>query len=118
MISFTKGIITILPKVKSPESMKQFRPMTLLNCDYKIYTKVLSNRLMVLIDRIIGPEQKEFIKGWMIGDAILHVNALRRLAFKDSDAYGEEIEECNLIFWDQKIAYDRVNHSWFFKDLL
>ena len=104
MISFTKGIITILPKVKDPESMKQFRPITLLNCDYKIFTKVLSNRLMVFMNRIIGPEQKGFIKGRKIGEAILNVNALRRLAIKDPEAFGDKIEECNLVFWDQEKA--------------
>jgi hypothetical protein len=39
------GIITLLPKVKNAEKIKQFRPICLLNCMYKWITKCLTIRL-------------------------------------------------------------------------
>lgn len=39
------GIITLLPKVLEAEKIQQFRPICLLNCIYKLITKVLTLRL-------------------------------------------------------------------------
>ena len=39
------GVITLLPKIRQTNNIKQFRPICLLNVIYKIITKVLSLRL-------------------------------------------------------------------------
>lgn len=36
------GIITLLPKVQEAEKIQQYRPICLLNCIYKLITKVLN----------------------------------------------------------------------------
>jgi hypothetical protein len=36
------GIITLLPKVKEAEKIQQFRPICLLNCQFKWFTKCLT----------------------------------------------------------------------------
>jgi hypothetical protein len=43
--------------------MNKFRPISLLNCSYKIFTKVLTNRLGVVADRLIASNQTTFIRG-------------------------------------------------------
>ena len=37
--------ITLIPKVKSPEKISEFRPISLCNFIYKLLCKVLANRL-------------------------------------------------------------------------
>ena len=43
--SWKVGLIKLLPKVPSPMSFAQWRPISLMGGMYKIFTKVLANRL-------------------------------------------------------------------------
>ena len=43
--SMNQAIITLLPKNDKKENLKNWRPISLLCCDYKILTTILSNRL-------------------------------------------------------------------------
>jgi hypothetical protein len=49
--------------VNSPNEMKNFRPIYLLNICYEIITKVLNNRLLSCITKFVSDCQFGFIKG-------------------------------------------------------
>ena len=51
---FNYGVIILLPKLKLPNNIKQFRPICLLNIIYKIITKVLTLRLTKVASRVIS----------------------------------------------------------------
>lgn len=51
------GVLTLLPKVKGAVSIKQFRPIALINVSFKISTKLLTNRLTPVAQRIISTSQ-------------------------------------------------------------
>ena len=57
-ISQKRGIIKLIPK-KSEELyyVKNWRPLTLLNCDYKIATKAIANRLKTHLHKLINNDQ-------------------------------------------------------------
>ena len=64
-------MITLLPKFnKNKLDPCNYRPITLLNCDYKILSKVINNRLYPLLTKLIRDDQNGFIKGRNVGDNI------------------------------------------------
>ena len=55
--------ITCIPKGNKPrEFLKNWRPISLLTTDYKIITSVMANRTKKVLEIIIGPDQKVFLK--------------------------------------------------------
>lgn len=56
-----KCFITLIPKIENPESISNFRSITLCNVSYKILSKVLVNRIRPMLDKIVGPCQSSFI---------------------------------------------------------
>ena len=65
------GIISLLPKGnKDPTLLKNWRPLTLLNMDYKILAKVLATRLKLVLPSIIGPQQTGFLEDRYIAENI------------------------------------------------
>ena len=67
--SHREGVIKLIPKQgKPPHKMKSWRPITLLNVDYKIVSCAIANRLKSVIDGIISPCQTAYISGRYMGE--------------------------------------------------
>ena len=68
------GVITLIPKIKEANNVRQFRPICLLNVSFKIFSKLLMDRLTGVARKIISTSQSAFIKGRFIQDStvILH----------------------------------------------
>lgn len=61
--SMRQAVISlILKKEKDPLNCSSYRPVSLLNTDAKILTKVLAKRLERIIPTIISPNQTGFVK--------------------------------------------------------
>ena len=52
------------------------RPLTLLNCDYKIATKATANRIKMVIPKLINNDQTGFLKGRFIGENIRLIDSI------------------------------------------
>jgi hypothetical protein len=63
--------IALKPKMINPSKVIDFRPISLCNVFYKILSKVLANRLKVILPRIISKNQSAFVPGHLISDNIL-----------------------------------------------
>ena len=64
-----ESIITLIPKAgKSSHLLQGWRPISLLNVDYKIVSTAIANRFKKVIHNIISPAQSAYIKGRFIGE--------------------------------------------------
>ena len=63
------GLITLICKdEKNPELIKNWRPISLLNVDYKIISKIITTRLSKVLHKIIDIDQTSSIPGRLILD--------------------------------------------------
>jgi len=74
----SKGInatfIALIPKVDCPQSLNDFRPISLVGSLYKILAKLLANKLRQVIGSVISEAQSAFVKNRQILDGILIAN--------------------------------------------
>lgn len=66
-----QGVINLIPKKdKDTTSLNNWRPISLLNLDYKIATKAIANRMKPILNDIRDHSQTGFLKGRYIGENI------------------------------------------------
>jgi hypothetical protein len=63
MFRLNFAAITLISKTKSANEMKSFRPISLLNCSFKNFSRLLTTRLERVCQRLVTKEQSAFIKG-------------------------------------------------------
>lgn len=55
--------IALIPKIQGPETLGNYRPISLCNMVYKIVTKIIMARLRPLLGKLISPFQTAFLLG-------------------------------------------------------
>ena len=87
-ITQRRGVIKLIPKKDAePYFIKNWRPLTLLNCDYKIAAKALANRLKKVLPDLISSDQTGFMKGRFIGENIRLIDYVIRFT-KEKTSQG------------------------------
>ena len=99
-----------LYKKKDRRDIANYRLITLLNSDHKIFTKALTVKLAQTVPAIIHESQAGFIPGRSIFDQV----KLTKLVVD----YAETVEENGaIIALDQEKAYDKITHDYLWKTL-
>ena len=86
------SIISLLPKKnKKLALLENWRPVSLLNIDYKIATKATAIRLEKVLPHIIGRSQTGYVKGRFIGENIKNNNNNNKNFIQYSDGRLQEV---------------------------
>ena len=70
LLGMNANVVSLIPKIDGTTSIKDFRPIVVTNFKFKIIPKILVNKLVSIIARIVSPNQNGFIKGQHIKDCI------------------------------------------------
>jgi len=101
---FPKGsnasFIALIPKVKDPQNLNEYKPISLIGCVYKIMAKLLANRLKKVMPEIIDARQSTFIGGRHLLHSVLIANEA-----------VEEAKRCHKQFLVFKVDYERAYDS-------
>lgn len=99
-ISQRQGIISLVPKKKKDTLyLKNWRPVTLLNVDYKIATKTITLCIEKVLPHLINRTQTGYVKGRFIGEGIRLI-LLEYYKYKDIPGVA--------VFLDFDKAFDSV----------
>lgn len=104
--------MVLLFKKGDPQLLSNWRPLSLINTDAKLYTKLLANRLQPLLHQMINPHQTGFLhkrlisdNGWVVQNVMQHI----RKFTPTSPSVG--------VLLDQEKAYDKV-HPGYLKQVM
>lgn len=108
---FLESYITLIPKgTEGLILTKNYRPISLLNSDYKIISKILTSRLIPHMSELAHVDQQCSVKGRKIHN---HLHQIR-----DTIYYTNDLNiPMKILSIDQEKAFDRVNHQFLFKVL-
>ena len=101
--SARRGIISLIPKPKvDARKLKNQRPITLLNVDLKIMEKAISNRFLTVMNKLIHPQQKGFMRGRRIAANIRKVLEIIK--------HANDTEEAGLVISvDFQKCFDKIS---------
>ncbi|CAN1760768.1 LINE-1 retrotransposable element ORF2 protein, partial [Linum perenne] len=105
--------ISLIAKVSHPESIGQFRPISVANFRMKVISKVLSNRLKPLLPNMVSELQAAFTGNRAIQDNVIVVHeVMHKLRIRKKG------NNCDFVLKvDMLKAYDRVSCEFLFKTL-
>lgn len=91
--SLWEANIFLILKSKPPENCGSYRPISLINADLKILSKILTTRLENILPLLIGPDQTGFIKGRNSCNNLRHLlNVIQLFQWRAGDGFVVSID--------------------------
>ncbi|KAI7813124.1 reverse transcriptase [Triplophysa rosa] len=108
--SFRTGVVTLLHKKDDKAELKNWRPITLLNFDMKLFSKLLMQRMSTVLTDLIHPDQACAVPGRKITDSLVLI--------RDTICYARDRSiRLVVLNLDFEKAFDRVSHQYLFQVL-
>ncbi len=99
------GWLCPIYKKKDQHEIANYRPITVLNTEYKILTTALMGKLSIIAPKLINKCQAAFIKGCSIFNQI-------DLVTRMTDLCEITNQDGAIIALDQEKAYDKIRHDY------
>ena len=96
-------VVALLKPGKDPSSPKSFRPISLLCHIYKLYERLLLNRLSPVVEHVLIPEQADFHPGKSCTAQVLNLTQHIEYGFETGKITGK-------VLVDLSAAFDTGNH--------
>ena len=106
-----EGTISVLYKKKARDDPRNYRPITLLNNDYKIWMRILSQRMNEAVLQFVSQDQNGFVPDAFIAENIIRLQLLQ-------DLIESEDREAIFLFIDMEKAFDRCSWQFITEGLL
>ena len=111
-ITQRRGIIKLIQKKSiDPFYIKNWRPLTLLNTDYKVAAKAIANRIKTVLPKLMNIDQTGFMKGRFIGENTELIDGILQYATQHNVPWL-------LLFKDFEKAFDSLEWPVIFDTLL
>ena len=105
-----QSVLNLLFKKGDPLDLSNFRPISLLNTDYKILSYILANRMKHVLHKIINPDQTGYLKNRYIGFNLRQI--------QDIIDYADKFNiEGAILFLDFSKAFDSLNWDFMYETL-
>ena len=101
------SFIALVPKKQTTLDLDDYRPISLVGCVYKIISKILENRLKIVLPKVIDSTQSTFIKGRGLLDSILVANGI-------VEEYRRKKKRLEIVQIDYEKTYDSVNWDFLY----
>jgi hypothetical protein len=105
MARLNSVMIILIPKDEEARTLNKFRPISLINCSFKVFAKALNNILEMISIDLLAPNQTTFVKGRFILESVVLAHEIIHRAVKKN-------EKGVILKLDYEKAYDRVR--WHF----
>ena len=109
-VKWNEAKIILLYKKRDKADIKNYRKLSFLSHAYKIFTRIIQNRIKRILDENQPREQAGFRKGFSTAD---HLHALKQLIEKANEY---QLKLC-VGYIDYEKAFDSVEHSDLFTAL-
>ena len=105
-----QGIMVLIKKVRNAKRITQYRPITLLNSDYKIIARIIANRMSKIIGQVLNEAQAAGVPGRTI------INNLCQI--RDIISFKKEYDRRGYILAiDFSSAFDKVRKEFMISQL-
>lgn len=102
---FNEAKIVLIPKIESPKNTSDFKPISVLNLIPKLISKILSNRLRLVLPELISANQTAFVHGRQISENFVTTRELlHHVAHEGKEAVFVKI--------DFRKAFDSIEWSF------
>jgi len=117
-VSQKTSLITLIPKGGDQTSIKNWRPISLLCSDYKILSKVLTNRLSAVLVETISRVQTGGLPGRKMADSLVGVRNLLMQIESETQSPKAVPSRAAIIGLDFAGAYDRIDRGFLYKAMV
>lgn len=109
------SFIVLIPKKDKPVSLKDYRPISLIGCIYKIIAKILAKRLAKVLPSVISECQSAFLGHRQILDGVLIANEIIHQAKKNKGScfiFKVDFERAFLDYMMERLGFCVKWRNW------